>query len=87
MLQDGDQLKEALQFRLFRVDEDTNLSKFLKEKLNNSNFEYARAFYEFPEAEVDLLHYREIIEIPNSKVWWKAIIILLYPQKFKILSP
>ena len=52
------------------MDKDTELSKFLRDKLNNSNFDYARVYYEFPNAKMDLLHYREVIEVPNSKVFY-----------------
>ena len=44
---------------------DVEMSAFLKLHLN---FENDRVFYEFPKAGMDLSHYREVIEVPSSKV-------------------
>ena len=75
-MQDRDQLKKKIKLRVFDVDEDnvdesTKLSKFLKQKLNNFDFDdYARAYYEFADDKMDLLHYREVMEVSNSKVFY-----------------
>ena len=49
------------------MDKKTKLSEFLQLKLDKSD--YARAYYEFPDNRMDLLYYREIIEVSNSKVF------------------
>ena len=49
-------------------DEGTKLSEFLQLKMDK--YDYARAYYEFSDGKLDLLYYREVIEVSNSKVFY-----------------
>ena len=71
IIQDSDQLKKMLKFRVFDVDELDNDGEGPKlSQLKIDKFDYARAYYEFSDGKLDLLYYREIIEISNSKVFY-----------------
>ena len=50
------------------MEKDAELSKFLLEKLES--FDYEKVYFEFPNTRMDLLHYRDIMEVPNSKVYY-----------------
>ena len=71
-VQDRDQLKKK--FKVIRTGKNyAELSKFLMDQ--NLDFEREIIFYQFPKAGMDLLHYREVIRVSNSKVYMCELFI------------
>lgn len=51
---------------MLEVDEDNvQMAKFIKDKLNKVKFENGRAFYEFTQREEDLLFYKDVVLMPK----------------------